>query len=222
MDDLSRFCCLNSGCRDHGKRGAGNLRVTSRYGPDQARRIRGGGDQVVATGRFVAAAISAHVAGDCAEARTGQRGELPPPGPPELREPVQHEDQRSLTALRDVEPAAPDASAAADALNRVTIPQDVLDRIAPGIAPRASIIISDEGLSSETGKGTDFVAVLSNEPQGGLSMRHHSPSAGRDYRYASPRVEYRYAYPRVEYRSPYQGSGSYGGGWPFGGSRWGW
>jgi hypothetical protein len=111
---------------------------------------------------------------------------------------------------RDVEPAAPDTSAAKDALDRVTIPQDVLDRIAPGIAPRASIIISDEGLSSETGKGTDFVAVLSNEPQGGLSMRHHSPSAGREYRYAYPRSP-----------SPYQGSGSYGG-WPFGGSRWGW
>ena len=36
MDDLSRFCCLNSDCPDHGKRGAGNLTVTSRYGPDKA------------------------------------------------------------------------------------------------------------------------------------------------------------------------------------------
>ena len=39
MDDLSRFCCLNSDCPDHGKRGAGNLTVTSRYGPDKARRM---------------------------------------------------------------------------------------------------------------------------------------------------------------------------------------
>jgi LacI family transcriptional regulator len=39
MDDLSRFCCMNSQCPDHGKRGAGNLTVTSRYGPDQARRM---------------------------------------------------------------------------------------------------------------------------------------------------------------------------------------
>src|SRR5215467_6525637 len=39
MDDLSRFCCLNSGCPDHGKRGAGNLSVTSRYVPDKARRM---------------------------------------------------------------------------------------------------------------------------------------------------------------------------------------
>ena len=39
MDDLSRFCCLNSDCPDHGKRGAGNLTVTGRYGPDKARRM---------------------------------------------------------------------------------------------------------------------------------------------------------------------------------------
>ena len=39
MDDLSRFCCLNSDCPEHGKRGAGNLTVTSRYGPEKARRM---------------------------------------------------------------------------------------------------------------------------------------------------------------------------------------
>ena len=39
MDDLSRFCCLNSACPDHTKRAAGNLTVTSRYGPDKSRRM---------------------------------------------------------------------------------------------------------------------------------------------------------------------------------------
>ena len=39
MDDLSRFCCLNSGCPEHGKRGAGNLTVTSRYGAHKQRRM---------------------------------------------------------------------------------------------------------------------------------------------------------------------------------------
>src|SRR3954451_23091574 len=39
MDDLSRFCCLNSGCPEHGKRGAGNLTVAHRYGPEKARRM---------------------------------------------------------------------------------------------------------------------------------------------------------------------------------------
>jgi LacI family transcriptional regulator len=39
MDDLSRFCCLNSDCPEYGRRGAGNLTVTSRYGPGKARRM---------------------------------------------------------------------------------------------------------------------------------------------------------------------------------------
>ena len=30
MDDLSRFCCLNSDCPDYGKRGHGNLTVPAR------------------------------------------------------------------------------------------------------------------------------------------------------------------------------------------------
>ena len=33
MDDLSRFCCLNSDCPEHGKRGAGNLTVTQPLRP---------------------------------------------------------------------------------------------------------------------------------------------------------------------------------------------
>jgi transposase-like protein len=39
MDDLSRFCCLNSLCHEHGKRDAGNLTVSHRYGPGRARRM---------------------------------------------------------------------------------------------------------------------------------------------------------------------------------------
>ncbi len=37
MDDLSRFCCLNAGCPDHGKRNHGNLTVPARYGPSNTR-----------------------------------------------------------------------------------------------------------------------------------------------------------------------------------------
>ena len=40
MDDLSRFCCLNPACPDHGRRGHGNLTVTARYGPHQRRLLR--------------------------------------------------------------------------------------------------------------------------------------------------------------------------------------
>jgi transposase-like protein len=40
MDDLSRFCCLNPECPDHGRRGHGNLTVPARYGPNKTRVLR--------------------------------------------------------------------------------------------------------------------------------------------------------------------------------------
>jgi hypothetical protein len=67
---------------------------------------------------------------------------------------------------------------AKDALDRVTIPQEVLDRIAPTALPRSSIIISDEPLSAETNYRTEFVAVLNNQPQGGFITR--KPTANVD------------------------------------------
>ena len=60
------------------------------------------------------------------------------------------------------------------ALDRIVIPQDVLDRIA-GIAVGSSLIVTDEALSSETGKGTDFVVLLSGQPQGGIKNRQRGP-----------------------------------------------
>jgi hypothetical protein len=60
---------------------------------------------------------------------------------------------------------------AKNALDRITIPQDVLDRIAPTASPRSSIIVSDEPLSRETNYRTEFVAVLNNQPQGGFVTR---------------------------------------------------
>jgi hypothetical protein len=63
---------------------------------------------------------------------------------------------------------------AKNALDRITIPQNVLDRIAPTALPRSSIIISDEPLSAETNYRTEFVAVLSNQPQGGFITRKPS------------------------------------------------
>jgi hypothetical protein len=64
-----------------------------------------------------------------------------------------------------------DADGARDALDRITIPQEVLDRIAPTALPRSSIVVSDEPLSTETNYRTEFVAVLSNQPQGGFITR---------------------------------------------------
>jgi len=58
-----------------------------------------------------------------------------------------------------VEPIILSASNAAEALDRVTIPQDAIDRISELMAPGASLIISDQGLGSETGLGTDFIVL---------------------------------------------------------------
>jgi hypothetical protein len=73
---------------------------------------------------------------------------------------------------------------AKDALDRITIPQDVLDRIAPTALPRSSIVISDEPLSRETNYRTEFVAVLNNQPQGGFVTRRPTvvamPNVPRD------------------------------------------
>jgi L,D-transpeptidase catalytic domain len=64
---------------------------------------------------------------------------------------------------------------AKSALDRITIPQEVLDRIAPTALPRSSIIISDEPLSKETNYRTEFVTVLSDQPQGGFITRKPTP-----------------------------------------------
>jgi lipoprotein-anchoring transpeptidase ErfK/SrfK len=73
---------------------------------------------------------------------------------------------------------------AKSALDRITVPQDVLDRIAPTALPRSSITISDEPLNRETNYRTEFVVVLNNQPQGGLAMRRtvaHSETWNGDF-----------------------------------------
>ena len=78
---------------------------------------------------------------------------------------------RNDTGLRWTAVTIDDGDDAKGALDRITIPQDVLDRIGPTALPRSSIIVSDEPLSKETNYRTEFVAVLSNQPQGGFITR---------------------------------------------------
>ncbi len=54
------------------------------------------------------------------------------------------------------EPPAPSAT---EALERIDLPQEVLDRLAGLVIPGSSLIVSDNPLSSETGKYTDFVVL---------------------------------------------------------------
>jgi hypothetical protein len=53
----------------------------------------------------------------------------------------------------------PRASNATEALDRITIPQEAIDRISEVLIPGSSLIISDEGLGRETGRYTEFIVV---------------------------------------------------------------
>jgi L,D-transpeptidase-like protein len=70
-----------------------------------------------------------------------------------------------------IEPKVSESNSAKLAIDRIVIPQDVLDRIAGMLSPRSSLIVSDEELSAETGKDTEFVVILSGEPQGSMKSR---------------------------------------------------
>jgi L,D-transpeptidase catalytic domain len=87
---------------------------------------------------------------------------------------------RTDTGLRWTAVTIDNGDDAKDALDRITVPQDVLDRIAPTAVPRSSIIVSDEPLSSETNYRTEFVAVLSDQPQGGFITRQPTPAVDDD------------------------------------------
>jgi hypothetical protein len=82
---------------------------------------------------------------------------------------------RAEGGLRWTEVSIDNSDNAKDALDRITFPQEVLDKIAPTALPLSSITISDEPLSTETNYRTEFVAVLNNQPQGGFITRAKSP-----------------------------------------------
>jgi hypothetical protein len=82
-------------------------------------------------------------------------------------------------ALRWTAVTVDGAGDAKDALDRITIPQEVIDRFGPTALPRSSIIISDEPLHRETNYRTEFVVALNNQPQGGLITRPRTPPEDR-------------------------------------------
>jgi lipoprotein-anchoring transpeptidase ErfK/SrfK len=57
--------------------------------------------------------------------------------------------------------AAPNTNSPAEALDRITVPPDVMAKIAEALTSGASIIVSDQGINQgETGEGTDFIVRL--------------------------------------------------------------
>ncbi|HWJ17198.1 MAG TPA: L,D-transpeptidase family protein [Geobacterales bacterium] len=69
------------------------------------------------------------------------------------------------------EPKPADVAGARNAMQRLVIPQAALDHISGTLLTGSSLIISDEGTSSETGKDTDFIVFMSGEPKGGAAFR---------------------------------------------------
>ena len=58
-----------------------------------------------------------------------------------------------------------------DILDRSDIPREVLEKLAGSAWLGSALIVSDEAPYKETAAGTDFIVVLSDEPQGALKMR---------------------------------------------------
>jgi lipoprotein-anchoring transpeptidase ErfK/SrfK len=50
-------------------------------------------------------------------------------------------------------------SSAAEALNRIQMPKEAVDRIGELLIPGSSLVVSDEGLGRETGRYTEFIVV---------------------------------------------------------------
>ncbi len=59
-----------------------------------------------------------------------------------------------------VQESSPATSSPSEALDRLTIPPDAMERIAAALAPGGSLVVSDQGLGQETGRGTDFIVPL--------------------------------------------------------------
>ena len=87
------------------------------------------------------------------------------PGEPPKAKREADNDRRSARRGQREEPVArslgdlPPPQTPADALARIDIPQDAIDRISALMVPGSSLVVSDQGLGEETGEGTDFIVV---------------------------------------------------------------
>jgi len=60
---------------------------------------------------------------------------------------------------RGAAPQVPSTAKASAVLDRIDIPQDAVGRISELLTPGSSLIVSDHGISDETGNDTDFIVV---------------------------------------------------------------
>ncbi len=79
--------------------------------------------------------------------------------PDEFLSMSEHSTEQREAPARKVTPPVLLPNRASAALDRIEIPQDVVDRVSELLTPASSVIISDYGISHETGKNTDFIVV---------------------------------------------------------------
>lgn len=84
---------------------------------------------------------------------------------------------KSSKRVAAVDMPVTDATAAQAALDRLSVPPEMERHISKIVLPGSSLIISDEPPHLETGKDTDFVVIMSGEPQGGIAIRKRSKPA---------------------------------------------
>jgi len=68
--------------------------------------------------------------------------------------------RRKMAGAPEIKPM-PEPDSPAEALDRLTIPADVMARVTDALSTGGSIIVSDQGIAAgETGEGTDFIVSL--------------------------------------------------------------
>jgi hypothetical protein len=69
-----------------------------------------------------------------------------------------HRGRKSRLEREEIVEQRPSPSAS-EALNRVDMPAEAVERISELMSPGSSLIISDQPMSGETGRDTDFIVL---------------------------------------------------------------
>lgn len=81
------------------------------------------------------------------------------PAAPRAARPANNMPRRKHAVAAEAAPSVPPSSPA-EALGRLSVSDDAMKRIASALTPGGSLIVSDQGLGDETGRGTDFIVQL--------------------------------------------------------------
>ncbi len=122
-----------------------------------------------------------------------------------------NDDQRHHLSDADAPPPTNAAEASA-ALDRITIAPDVAAKLSSAVWPGSSVIVSDETMSKETGNATDFIVLISTEPQGGIKKRPKQFFRGDNFMTDSA-DDFYYGYDRYGRRQMYPRHKSFFGWW---------